>query len=113
MSQSPLIGRLIQALRVLPGVGPKSAQRMAYHLLERNRDGALELADALTAAVERVGHCSRCRTLSEEEVCNLCTSDQRDPSILCVVESPTDVHAVESSGAYSGLYFVPPRRHRS
>lgn len=106
MSHSPLIGRLIEALRCLPGVGPKSAQRMAYHLLERDRDRACRLAAALVEAVEKVGHCRDCRTLTEAEVCPLCSSPRRDRSLLCVVESPTDVQALEHSTGYQGLYFV-------
>ena len=106
MSHSPLIGRLIEALRCLPGVGPKSAQRMAYHLLERNRDGARRLAEALVEAVEKVGHCRDCRTLTEAEVCPVCSSPRRDRSLLCIVESPTDVQALEQSTGYQGLYFV-------
>jgi len=106
MGHSPLIQKLIDALRVLPGVGPKSAQRMAYHLLERERDGARRLAAALTEAVEKVGHCRECRTLSESELCGLCASAKRDRSVLCVVESPTDVQAIEQSTGYQGLYFV-------
>jgi recombination protein RecR len=106
MAHTPLIQRLIDSLRVLPGVGPKSAQRMAYHLLERDRDGARRLAGALAEAVEQVGHCRECRTLSETELCPLCASTKRDRSILCVVESPTDVQAVEHSTGFSGLYFV-------
>ncbi len=106
MSQSPLIGRLIEALRCLPGVGPKSAQRMAYHLLERDRDGARDLAAALNEAVERVGRCSSCRTLSEQALCPLCANPRRERATLCVVESPTDVQALEHSTGYQGLYFV-------
>lgn len=106
MSHSPLIGRLIEALRCLPGVGPKSAQRMAYHLLERNRDGARRLAEALLGAVDKVGHCRDCRTLTEAEVCPICSSPRRDRALLCVVESPTDVQALEQSTGYQGLYFV-------
>ncbi len=106
MSHSPLIGSLIEALRCLPGIGPKSAQRMAYHLLERNRDGARRLAEALVEAVERVGHCRDCRTLTEVEVCTICSSSRRDRSLLCVVESPSDVQALEQSTGYQGLYFV-------
>jgi len=106
MSHSPLIGRLIEALRCLPGVGPKSAQRMAYHLLEHNREGARRLAEALVEAVEKVGHCRDCRTLTEAEVCPVCSSPRRDRSLLCVVESPTDVQALEQSTGYQGLYFV-------
>lgn len=106
MSHSPLIGRLIEALRCLPGVGPKSAQRMTYHLLERDREGAQRLAEALLEAVAKVGHCRDCRTLSEVEVCPICSSPRRDRSLLCVVESPTDVQALEQSTGYQGLYFV-------
>lgn len=103
---TPLIGRLVEALRVLPGVGPKSAQRMAYHLLERDREGALNLAASLQEAVEKVGHCSRCRTLSENELCPICSSERRDASLLCVVESPSDVEAIEHTSVYQGRYFV-------
>src|SRR5512142_411616 len=106
MAHTPLIQRLIDGLRALPGVGPKSAQRMAYHLLERDREGARKLAAALIDAVEKVGHCRECRTLSETELCPLCASAKRDRSLLCVVESPTDVQAVEHSTGFSGLYFV-------
>lgn len=103
---TPLIGCLVEALRVLPGVGPKSAQRMAYHLLERNREGALQLAASLQEAVEKVGHCSSCRTLSETELCPICNSERRDASLLCVVESPSDVEAIEHTSVYKGRYFV-------
>jgi recombination protein RecR len=106
MSYSPLVSRLVDALRCLPGVGPKSAQRMAFHLLERDRDGALAMAEALVAAVEKVGHCERCRMLTEETLCWICKGSSRDASILCVVETPADVMAVEQSAGYSGLYFV-------
>lgn len=103
---TPLIGRLVDALRILPGVGPKSAQRMAYHLLERDREGALKLAASLQEAVEKVGHCSRCRTLSENALCPICSSERRDASLLCVVESPSDVEAIEHTSVYQGRYFV-------
>lgn len=106
MAQSSLIGQLIDALRCLPGVGPKSAQRMAFHLLERNRQGARELAQALTAAVNGTRHCASCRTLSETEICRLCASNSRDTSLLCIVETPSDVLAVERATGYKGLYFV-------
>jgi recombination protein RecR len=106
MSGSRLIGRLIESLRCLPGVGPKSAQRMAFHLLEYNRDGGRQLAEALSMAMEQVGNCSECRTLSEETVCSLCSNDQRDRSLLCVVETPADVQALEQSTGYQGVYFV-------
>ena len=106
MSGSRLIGQLIEALRTLPGVGPKSAQRMAYHLLERDREGGRRLAAVLRQAMEHVGHCRDCRTLSEEVLCALCASDRRDRSQLCVVETPADVLALEQSTGYQGVYFV-------
>jgi recombination protein RecR len=103
---SPLLAQLIDALRVLPGVGAKSAQRMAFHLLERDRDGARRLAQKLVEAVERIGHCRECRTFSETEVCAICASPQRDRSQLCIVESPVDQLAIEQATGYRGLYFV-------
>jgi recombination protein RecR len=106
MTTSRLIGRLIENLRCLPGVGPKSAQRMAFHLLEHNRDAGRQLAEALTLAMDRVGNCSVCRTLSEEPVCALCASVRRDASLLCVVETPADVQALEQSTGFTGRYFV-------
>ncbi|MCJ7555463.1 MAG: recombination mediator RecR [Gammaproteobacteria bacterium] len=106
MSYSPLVSRLVEALRCLPGVGPKSAQRMAFHLLERDRDGAGALAQAIIQAVDRVGHCQSCRMLTEEPFCWICKGSSRDASLLCVVETPADVMAVEHSAGYSGLYFV-------
>lgn len=106
MSFSPLVDRLIESLRRLPGVGPKSAQRMAFHLLERDRDGAAALAESLQQAVHEVGHCRDCHTLSETEQCRLCADERRDRALLCVVESPADVLAFEQTGGYRGLYFV-------
>ena len=106
MASSRLIGRLIESLRCLPGVGPKSAQRMAFHLLEHNRDGGRQLAEALNLAMDKIGHCRECRTLSEETVCTLCANDRRDRSQLCVVETPADVQALEQSTGFRGLYFV-------
>jgi recombination protein RecR len=106
MTTSRLIDALIETLRCLPGVGPKSAQRMAFHLLEHNREGGRRLAEALQQAMERVGNCRECRTLSEVDVCTLCANDRRDRSQLCVVESPADVQALEQSTDYRGLYFV-------
>lgn len=106
MEFSPLIARLMEDLRCLPGIGPKSAQRMAFHLLEHDREGALRLAASLAEAVEKVGRCTRCRNLSENEVCPLCANPARDAGLLCVVESPADVRAIEQSSAYRGLYFV-------
>jgi len=103
---SPLIDELIDALRCLPGVGPKSAQRMALHLLERNRQGATRLVAALELAVEHVGRCQLCRTLTEHDVCEICASPRRDIHQLCVVETPADLFAIEQSGSYRGRYFV-------
>jgi recombination protein RecR len=98
--------RLIEALRVLPGVGPRSAQRMAYHLLQRDRAGAEALGAALAEALRAVRHCARCNNFTEEEVCALCRSPRRDASLLCVVETPADLSMVEQTLSYSGLYFV-------
>ncbi len=106
MKYSPTLGQLIDALRILPGVGPKSAQRMAFYLLERNRDGARTLARALDEAATTVRHCKRCRMLTDGELCVVCAAPRRDDSLLCVVESPADVAAVEQSGGYRGRYFV-------
>lgn len=106
MAYSPLIDRLMEALRCLPGVGPKSAQRMAFYLLERNREGALNLSKVLREAVEGISNCRRCRTLSETEICALCANEQRDHTQLCVVETPSDVLNIERVTGYRGLYFV-------
>jgi recombination protein RecR len=106
MLYPPTLNRLIEALRCLPGVGPKSAQRMAFHLLERDRDGAREIAASVGQAIERLGHCQRCRMFAEGELCPVCTSASRDRSLLCVVESPADVVAIEQSGSFRGCYFV-------
>ncbi|VUD69021.1 Recombination protein RecR [Thalassocella blandensis] len=103
---SPLIDQLIVALRRLPSVGPKTAQRMALHLLERDRQGAENLAHALLKAVESVGQCQSCRNLTEQEQCNICKNPRRDQSLLCIVETPADVIALEQSGQFSGTYFV-------
>lgn len=97
---------LIEALRCLPGVGPKSAQRMAYHLLQRDRKGALRLSEALLHATQRIRHCQRCNTYTEEDVCERCLSPKRDPGILCVVETPVDMNMMEQTHAYQGLYYV-------
>lgn len=96
----------MEALRCLPGVGPKSAQRMAFHLLERDREGALTLSHVLAEAVERIGRCKRCRTLTEREVCSICANSSREANLLCVVETPADMLAIEQSTGYRGLYFV-------
>jgi recombination protein RecR len=103
---SPLIDELMASLRCLPSVGPKSAQRMALHLLERDRKGAERLAASLLKAIEGVGHCQRCRTLTEQTQCGICSNTRRDNSLLCVVETPGDVLAIEQSGTYQGKYFV-------
>jgi recombination protein RecR len=104
--QSPLLTRLQDALRCLPGVGPKSAQRMALHLLERDRAGAQRLAETLQAALEGIGHCRRCRNLSETETCAVCLNPARDRSLLCLIETPADAWAVEQATGYRGLYFI-------
>lgn len=103
---SPLIDELIMALRCLPGVGPKSAQRMALQLLEHDRPGAQRLAESLVKAAEGVQRCGRCRTLTEQPLCGICSNNRRDNSLLCVVETPADVLAVEQAGSYQGKYFV-------
>lgn len=97
---------LIQALRCLPGVGPKSAQRMAYHLLQRDQDGARRLAESMKNAVENVRHCNMCNTFTEAEICEICASPRRDRSLLCVVETPGDLLMMEQTQTYRGLYFV-------
>lgn len=106
MSFSPLIDELVSSFRCLPGVGAKTAQRMALHLLERDRSGASLLAKAIENAVANVGHCQRCRTLTEESICQLCNNPRRDKTQLCVVETPADVIAIEQTSSYGGLYFV-------
>lgn len=106
MLESTAIARLIQGLRRLPGVGPKSARRMAYFLLERDREGAREIAAALEHAVARVRHCSRCNNFCEDELCEICRSPKRDKSLLCVVESPSDLQSLEQSAVYNGTYFI-------
>jgi len=100
------LDELMQALRCLPGVGPKSAQRMAYHLLQRDPQGAERLSGALAGALSRIRHCARCNTFTESETCVLCASPRRDASLLCVVETPGDLLMMEQSQCYSGLYFV-------
>ncbi len=106
MSASPLIRRLMEALRCLPGVGNKTAQRMAYHLLERDREGGRRLAQALLRAMDEVGKCLDCRTLCENDRCPLCASATRDSSLLCVVETPVDIDAIEQATDFRGRYFV-------
>ncbi|MFT5663576.1 MAG: recombination protein RecR [Gammaproteobacteria bacterium] len=106
MSSSPSLEALIDALKCLPGVGQKSAQRMALHLIERDPDGARRLANAALNALDKVGHCQRCRNFADTELCQLCTRTNLDSSIICIVETPADVLAIEASGAYQGSYFV-------
>ena len=106
VKHSPHLTQLIDALRALPGVGPKTAQRMAFHLLQEGRSGARALASALDVALESVVRCGRCRMLTEEPLCSTCSAPHRDSSLLCVVESPADVVAIEQSGSYRGRYFV-------
>jgi recombination protein RecR len=103
---SPLLADLIDALRCLPGVGVKSAQRMAFHVLERDRSGGRRLAERLAVAVERIGNCSRCRTFSEDAVCALCSNAARDRNLLCIVETPVDQLAIEQATGFRGHYFV-------
>lgn len=106
MKLSPALRNLTEALRCLPGVGPKSAQRMTLHLLERDREGARALANALIDAVERVGQCTVCRNFTELEVCEICSDARRDVTVVCVVETPADVMAIEHSASFQGLYFI-------
>ena len=106
MKNPPALEQLIDSLRCLPGVGPKSAQRMAYYLLQRDRKGASSLAIALDNALQVVDHCKLCNTFSEQPMCPLCESEQRDKNVLCVVEMPTDLMMLENTRAYSGMYFV-------
>ncbi|UTV28478.1 recombination mediator RecR [Photobacterium atrarenae] len=107
MRTSVLLEQLMEALRCLPGVGPKSAQRMAFSLLQRNRQGGLQLADALSRAMTDIGHCQSCRTFTEEDICAICANPRRQENgQICVVESPADIVAVESTGQFSGRYFV-------
>jgi recombination protein RecR len=106
MAAEPLLNQLIESLRCLPGVGPKTAQRMALHLLERNREGGLQLATVLAEAMQKIGRCQQCRDLTELEICSVCANPRRNQSQLCVVESPVDVLAIEQATAYKGRYFV-------
>lgn len=106
MSDSSLLNQLIESLRRLPGIGPKSAQRMAFHLLERDRDAGRQLARVMAAAMERIGRCERCRTLTEYPRCQICTNTRRNVNLLCIVEQPSDIVAIEQATDYDGLYFV-------
>lgn len=106
MNPSPLLSELISALQFLPGIGPKSAQRIAFHLLEQHRDKARRLADVLARAADQIGQCASCRTFCESEICELCRSANRDPALICVVESPLDVASIEQAADFRGRYFV-------
>ncbi len=106
MSAPSALDQLVDALRVLPGVGPKSAQRMAFHLLQRDQQGAAQLAESIQHALTKLKHCSRCNTFTEHDICDLCSDSGRDPSVLCVVEMPADLLMVEQAMCFSGMYFV-------
>lgn len=106
MNTPSSLDQLVNALRVLPGVGPKSAQRMAFHLLQRDQQGAARLAESIQHALSTLKHCTRCNTFTEHDICNLCTDSNRDPSLLCVVEMPADLLMVEQAMCFSGMYFV-------
>jgi len=106
MKLGPTLDRLVDALKHLPGIGPRSAQRIAFHLLQHDRDAAVKLGEALLASVQAIRHCARCNTLTELEICGTCSSPRRDVNLLCVVESPADQLMIEQSMSYSGLYFV-------
>ena len=106
MKLGPTLDRLVDAFKHLPGIGPRSAQRIAFHLLQHDRDAAVRLGESLLLAARNIGHCRRCNTLTEEPLCATCTGARRDPQILCVIESPADQLVIEQSLAYSGLYFV-------
>lgn len=107
MQTSPLLTSLMESLRCLPGVGPKSAQRMAFALLQRDRSGGMRLAQALTRAMSEIGHCADCRTFTEQEICTICANPRRhENGQICVVETPADIHAIEQTGQFSGRYFV-------
>lgn len=106
MQKRGLLGQLIQNLCCLPGVGPKTAQRMAFQLLQRNRDGARILAETLLRAVDQIGYCRECRTLTEDNLCEICADSSRDDSVICIVENPADVWIIDQSTAFKGRYFV-------
>jgi recombination protein RecR len=106
MRFGPTLDQLVDALKHLPGIGPRSAQRIAFHLLQHDRDAAVRLGEALLAAARTIRHCERCNTLTEEPVCATCSSPKRDAQLLCVVESPSDQLMIEQSLSFSGLYFV-------
>jgi len=100
------MGQLMKAFRCLPGIGPKSAQRMTFHLLQRDREGARQLAESLLRALDTIGHCQQCRTLTEGELCAVCASPRRERSLLCVVETPAEVYAIDQATGYQGVFFV-------
>ena len=106
MAFSPIINQLIEAFRCLPGVGQKTAQRMAFHILERDRNGGIDLAKALSQAIDTVDHCQRCRTFCETDVCLICNNPRRNDHQLCIVETPVDVIAIEQTASFTGRYFV-------
>jgi recombination protein RecR len=106
MRDTGLLGRLIQHLRCLPGVGPKTAQRMAFHLLQKDREGARTLAETLLLAIAHIGQCGNCRTLTEQPLCDICSDPARDKAIVCIVENPSDVWIIEQATVFKGLYFV-------
>ncbi|GIR17553.1 MAG: recombination protein RecR [Gammaproteobacteria bacterium] len=105
-NENSLLNQLIQAFKILPGIGEKSAQRMAFHLLEKNREGGKNLAKLINESVENIRNCTECRNLTEEVVCDICSDEKRSKKTICVVESPTDVLAIENSGSFKGKYFV-------
>jgi recombination protein RecR len=106
MQQTGILAQLMRALRYLPGVGPKTAQRMAFHLLQRDREGARRLAESIMAALEKIGHCAECRTLTEGTLCPVCADVRRDRSLLCVVETPAEVFAIDQATGFKGVFFV-------
>ena len=106
MSSPSLLHELIEALQCLPGIGRKSAQRMAYHLLDKDRAGAVNLSEILSSAMQNISNCSVCRDYTEKSICNICSNERRDSDVICVVETPSDLIAVESTATYSGKYFV-------
>ena len=105
-NENSLLNQLIQAFKILPGIGEKSTQRMAFHLLEKNREGGRNLAKLINESVENIRNCSECRNLTEDVVCHICLDEKRNKKLICVVESPTDVLAIENSGSFNGKYFV-------
>ena len=106
MQQTGALGQLMRALRCLPGVGAKSAQRMSFHLLQRDPEGARHLAESLLGALDKIGYCQQCRTLTEEALCDICESPKRESSLLCVVETPAEVYAIDQSTGFKGVFFV-------